>query len=89
MTRLTGGLIDRSKPLHFTFNGQGYKGYAGDTLASALLANGVQLMWRIIKQKKRVNRIFMAPSCGTASRARGIPISAELKANGGTSAPPA
>ena len=41
-----GGRIDRSKPLPFTFNGKPYTGYAGDTLASALLANGVQLVAR-------------------------------------------
>ena len=36
-----GGLIDRSEHLEFTFNGRKYRGYRGDTLASALLANGV------------------------------------------------
>src|SRR5689334_22390862 len=36
-----GGRIDRSRPLRFTFDGRPYTGYAGDTLASALLANGV------------------------------------------------
>jgi methylglutamate dehydrogenase subunit C len=49
MTRLPGGLIDRTRPLHFTFNGTGYKGFEGDTLASALLANGVRLMGRSFK----------------------------------------
>ena len=44
--RLTGGLIDRRKPLNFEFDGRKYNGYQGDTLASALLANGVQLMGR-------------------------------------------
>jgi sarcosine oxidase subunit alpha len=34
----TGGRIDRSKPLAFRFDGRKYQGYAGDTLASALLA---------------------------------------------------
>ncbi|MGW7242449.1 sarcosine oxidase subunit delta family protein [Streptomyces sp. NPDC054804] len=37
----TGGRIDRTTPLTFTFDGTGYQGYRGDTLASALLANGV------------------------------------------------
>ncbi len=41
-----GGLIDRSRPLLFRFNGQSYQGYAGDTLASALLANDVLLVAR-------------------------------------------
>jgi sarcosine oxidase subunit alpha len=36
-----GGRIDRSQPLRFRFDGRDYQGYSGDTLASALLANGV------------------------------------------------
>jgi sarcosine oxidase, subunit alpha len=36
-----GGRIDRSRPLRFRFDGQDYAGCHGDTLASALLANGV------------------------------------------------
>ncbi|MBL9034146.1 MAG: sarcosine oxidase subunit alpha [Rhodospirillaceae bacterium] len=45
----TGGRIDRSKPLRFTFDGKSYYGYQGDTLASALLANGVVLVGRSFK----------------------------------------
>src|SRR3954451_21781673 len=45
----TGGYIDRSRPLAFKFNGRGYEGYAGDTLASALLANGIHLVARSFK----------------------------------------
>ncbi|MCG6904785.1 MAG: (2Fe-2S)-binding protein [Rhodobacter sp.] len=37
----TGGRIERTRRLNFTFNGQRYCGFQGDTLASALLANGV------------------------------------------------
>ncbi len=44
-----GGLIDRSKPLEFTFDGRSYSGFQGDTLASALLANGVRIMGRSFK----------------------------------------
>ncbi len=44
-----GGRIDRAKPIDFTFNGAGYRGFAGDTLASALLANGVHLVGRGFK----------------------------------------
>ena len=48
--RLTqGGRIDRSQPLSFRFNGKSYQGYAGDTLASALLANGVSIVGRSFK----------------------------------------
>ena len=50
-TRLaTGGrLIDRSKPLKFTFNGKHLRGVQGDTLASALLANDQMLVGRSFK----------------------------------------
>ncbi|MBS0235449.1 MAG: sarcosine oxidase subunit alpha family protein [Proteobacteria bacterium] len=49
-SRVTGlGLVDRSKPLDFTFDGVPYTGYKGDTLASALLANGVRLVGRSFK----------------------------------------
>ncbi|PWG64622.1 sarcosine oxidase subunit alpha family protein [Sediminicurvatus halobius] len=44
-----GGRIDRERPLAFMFNGERYQGYAGDTLASALLANDVHLVSRSIK----------------------------------------
>ncbi len=44
-----GGMIDRSKILNFTFDGKSYQGFAGDTLASALLANGVKLFGRSFK----------------------------------------
>ena len=49
VNRLTGGLINRSATLSFRFDGISYQGYAGDTLASALLANGVRLMGRSFK----------------------------------------
>ncbi|WP_424966236.1 sarcosine oxidase subunit alpha family protein [Dinoroseobacter sp. S375] len=47
--RVSGGQIDRATPLSFRFDGKTYGGYAGDTLASALLANGVRLMGRSFK----------------------------------------
>ncbi len=50
MSRLPqGGLIDRSQPLDFTFDGRKLSGFAGDTLASALIANGVGLVGRSFK----------------------------------------
>ena len=49
INRLEGGQIDRSRMLNFTFDGKSYQGYAGDTLASALLANNVRLMGRSFK----------------------------------------
>lgn len=44
-----GGQIDRNQTLRFTFDGAHYRGHPGDTLASALLANGVRLMGRSFK----------------------------------------
>ena len=43
------GLIDREKPVSFTFDGKAYGGFKGDTVASALLANGVKLVGRSFK----------------------------------------
>ena len=45
----TGGRIDRTKPLTFHFAGRTLQAYAGDTLASALLANGVDVVGRSFK----------------------------------------
>ncbi|MDB2517008.1 2Fe-2S iron-sulfur cluster-binding protein, partial [Planktomarina temperata] len=45
----TGGRIDRSRVLNFTFDGTRYSGHPGDTLASALIANGVRIMGRSFK----------------------------------------
>jgi sarcosine oxidase subunit alpha len=43
----SGGVaIDRSRPIAFTFAGVAYRGFAGDTLASALLANDAADAWR-------------------------------------------
>ncbi|RUZ84195.1 hypothetical protein EN947_14685, partial [Mesorhizobium sp. M7A.F.Ca.US.003.02.2.1] len=39
-----GGLVDRSAPLNFRFDGKAFSGFQGDTLASALIANGVKLV---------------------------------------------
>jgi sarcosine oxidase subunit alpha len=45
----TGGRVDRNRVLHFSFDGRPYRGFAGDTLASALLANDVHLVARSFK----------------------------------------
>ncbi len=44
-----GEWIDRSRTLRFTFEGRSYAGFAGDTITSALLANGVRLLGRSFK----------------------------------------
>ena len=55
-----GSRLDRTRVLSFEFNGTALQGFAGDTLASALLANGVGLVGRSFKLH-RPRGIF---SCG-------------------------
>ena len=43
------GLVDRTKVLRFNFDGMELAGHPGDTLASALLANGIRLVGRSFK----------------------------------------
>lgn len=62
MSRLaSGGRIDRARPVSFSFDGKSYQGFAGDTLASALLANDVRLVGRSFKYH-RPRGIFAAGS---------------------------
>ena len=44
-----GGRIDRTRRISFSFDRKQYEGFAGDTLASALIANGVHLVGRSFK----------------------------------------
>ncbi len=41
-----GGIVDRARPLGFTWDGRAMQGLAGDTLASALIANGEDIIGR-------------------------------------------
>ena len=59
--RLDGGAIDRGRSLAFRFDGKRLTGHPGDTLASALLANGVRLVGRSFKYH-RPRGIFTAGS---------------------------
>jgi 2Fe-2S iron-sulfur cluster binding domain len=54
-----GGLIDRTKTIRFSFDGNPLQGFGGDTLASALMANGVRLVGRSFKYH-RPRGIFSA-----------------------------
>ena len=49
----SGGRIDRGHPLSFSFNGKKLEGYQGDTIASALLANGISTVNRSFKYHRR------------------------------------
>jgi sarcosine oxidase subunit alpha len=56
-----GRRIDRSAPLRFTFDGRAMTGYAGDTLASALLANGQVLVGRSFKYHRPRGLVASGP----------------------------
>ena len=47
-----GGAVDRGRPLAFTFDGKPYLGLAGDSIASALIANGVRIVGRSFKYRR-------------------------------------
>ncbi|MEM7465133.1 MAG: 2Fe-2S iron-sulfur cluster-binding protein, partial [Pseudomonadota bacterium] len=57
----SGGLVDRRKRISFSFDGEKMEAYAGDTLASALLANDVKLVGRSFKYH-RPRGVFTAGS---------------------------
>jgi len=50
-----------AQPLQFSFDGRSYPGLAGDTAASALLANGVRLMGRSVKYRRRRGLLAAGP----------------------------
>jgi len=55
-----GLLIDRSQPLDFSFDGKPYQGFAGDSIASALLAHGRFLLSRSFKYHRPRGPLTMA-----------------------------
>ena len=55
-----GLLIDRNQPLSFSFDGKPYEGYKGDSIASALLANGRFLLSRSFKYHRPRGPLTMA-----------------------------
>jgi len=61
VNRIKGGQVDRSTTVNFLFNGKSMQGHPGDTLASALLANGQTLVGRSFKYH-RPRGIFTAGS---------------------------
>ncbi len=61
INRIGEGLVDTSRTLSFTFNGDTLAGHPGDTLASALLANGIRFVGRSFKYH-RPRGIFTAGS---------------------------
>ena len=61
------GLINRNKKISFTFNGKKLFGYEGDTIASALIANGIHLVGRSFKYHRP--RGFLVQSGGAKRKA--------------------
>ena len=55
-----GAWIDRSKPVAFTFEGKHIDGFDGDTIASALLANGQTMISRSFKYHRPRSVLTMA-----------------------------
>ncbi|MEO7966974.1 MAG: 2Fe-2S iron-sulfur cluster-binding protein, partial [Gemmatimonadaceae bacterium] len=53
MRRLTtGGRIDRERPISFTWNGETHTGFAGDSLASALLGAGIDVIGQSVTENR-------------------------------------
>lgn len=48
----SGGRVDREQTIRFEYNGKAYTGLQGDTVASALLANGVDIVGRSFKYSR-------------------------------------
>src|SRR5438445_10058977 len=70
-----GGRVDRSRSIEFSFDGRRLAGYRGDTLASALLANGITLVGRSFKYHRPRGILSAGPeepnalvTLGTAGR---------------------
>ena len=66
MTRLParpGERIDRSRPLTFTFDGRAVGGYAGDTIASALYADGRRVFSRSFKYHRPRGELCACGQC--------------------------
>ena len=65
INRLTGeGRIDTDKPVNFRFNDKSYTGFVGDTLASALLSNGIRMIGRSFKyhRPRGICLLYTSPS---------------------------
>ena len=61
-----GGIVDRTRPLRFTWDGRTYTGLAGDTLASALMANGIGVVGRSFKYHRPRGVMTAGPEEGGA-----------------------
>ncbi|MGH8263861.1 MAG: (2Fe-2S)-binding protein, partial [Steroidobacteraceae bacterium] len=60
LARQPGEWIDRSHPVRFVFEGEAYRGFRGDTLTSALMANGRRTLGRSFKYHRRRGALSVA-----------------------------
>src|SRR3546814_12171035 len=60
------GRVDHRRAVRFHFNGETYTGYQGDTLASALLANGIHLVGRSFKYHLPRGILYARPAAPNA-----------------------
>ena len=83
-----GEWIDRTRPLEFRFEGQPLRGYAGDVIASALLANGVRVLGRSFKYHRPRGLVSLAghdanalftDGVRTNLRGAGTPLEADME----------
>jgi sarcosine oxidase subunit alpha len=66
LTEQPGEVINRSRSFTFTFNGKTYHALAGDTIASALMANGVKVVsrsWKYHRRRGVMTATYHDPSC--------------------------
>ena len=61
-----GGYIDRGSPVRFSFEGREIEGFAGDTIASALAANGIRMLSRSFKYHRPRGSMSMSGDDGGA-----------------------
>ncbi len=61
-----GGVVDRARSLDFTWDGHAMRGYSGDTLASALMANGEHVLGRSFKYHRPRGVMSAGPEEGGA-----------------------
>ncbi len=64
LANINGLYLDRNKTISFLFNGQLYQGYEGDTIASALVANGIKIISRSFKYHRPRGIMSMAGQDG-------------------------
>src|SRR3954470_287718 len=57
-------IIDRTKPLTFSFDGQPYSAYEGDTIASALAASGVTTLTNSLHYQRERGLLCASGNCG-------------------------